>query len=54
MMDNNHFIGIKEPVINQYVSNDDKSIEYESSLAILDKYIDYLTSRKHIQHMKCG
>ena len=54
-MNNGHFIGIREPVINQYVSiSDDKSVivEYESSLAILDKYIDYLTSRGIYKYMK--
>lgn len=50
-----HFIGIKEPVINQYVSfSDDKSaqIEYKSSLLLIEKNKDYLTSKRLYKYMK--
>ncbi len=50
-----HFIGIREPVIEQYVSfSNDKSayIEYQSSLKILNKYSDYLKSKGTYQYMQ--
>ena len=53
-MSGGHFIGIKDPVIMQYVSyGNDKSalIEYKSSLLVLDKYRDYLTSKGLYKYM---
>ena len=50
-----HFIGIKTPVIEQYVSfSNDKSvfIEYKSSLCILNKYCDYLKSKGVYKYMQ--
>ncbi len=50
-----HFIGIKDQVIKQYVSfANDKSalIEYKSSLLIIEKNKDYLTSKRLYKYMK--
>ena len=50
-----HFIGIKEAVINQYVSfSNDKSalIEYKSSLLVIEKNKAYLTSKGFYKYMK--
>ena len=49
------FIGIKAPVIEQYVSfSNDKSayIEYKSSLSILNKYSDYLKTKGLYRYMQ--
>ena len=54
-MNNGHFIGISEPVINQHVSisiDKSASTEYSSSIKILDKYKDYLTSRGLYKYMR--
>ena len=54
-MKEGHFIGIREPVIEQYVSfSNDKNayIEYKSSLYILDKYCDYLKSKGLYKYMQ--
>ncbi len=50
-----HFIGIKEPVINQYVSlSDDKSVlnEYKNSILLIEKNREYLTSKGLYKYMK--
>ena len=50
-----HFIGIREKVIKQYVSlTNDKSalIEYKSSLLIIEKNKDYLTSKGLYKYMR--
>jgi len=50
-----HFIGIKNPVIEQYVSfSNDKSalIEYKSSLCILNKYCNYLKYKGVYKYMQ--
>ena len=54
-MNNGHFIGIREPVINQHVSisNDKSAIsEYTSSIKVLDKNKDYLTSKGLYKYMR--
>ncbi len=54
-MKGGHFIGIREPVIEQYVSfSNDKSayIEYQSSLKILNKYSDYLKTKGTYKYMQ--
>ena len=54
-MNNGHFIGIREPVINQHVSisNDKSAIsEYSNSIKVLDKYKDYLTSKGLYKYMR--
>ena len=50
-----HFIGIKEFVLDQYVSKSkDKSnkIEYESSTYIIEKYSDYLKEKNFYDYLR--